>query len=109
MIAYYINNLGFEKRDTWIENCWVNIENPSATEKQYILKELNVPEAFYNDIEDVDERETLLKWLFTATANFALIFCLMSTSSARRQLPLYKRVQNIFSYGLFENFGNQIN
>jgi magnesium transporter len=56
MIAYYINNLGFEKRDTWIENCWVNIENPSATEKQYILKELNVPEAFYNDIEDVDER-----------------------------------------------------
>ena len=45
-----------KKRDTWIENCWVNIENPSATEKQYILKELNVPEAFYNDIEDVDER-----------------------------------------------------
>ena len=56
MIAYYINNLGFEKRDTWIENCWVNIENPSATEKQYILTELNVPEAFYDDIEDVDER-----------------------------------------------------
>jgi magnesium transporter len=56
MIAYYINNQGLEKRDTWIENCWVNIENPSNEEKQYILNELNVPEAFYNDIEDVDER-----------------------------------------------------
>ncbi|MEO5955350.1 MAG: hypothetical protein ABIR36_06640, partial [Nitrospiraceae bacterium] len=36
----------------WIPNCWINIEAPTAAEKEYLLKELQIPEAFYNDIED---------------------------------------------------------
>jgi magnesium transporter len=28
----------------------------TEAEKKYLLEELQIPEAFYNDIEDIDER-----------------------------------------------------
>jgi magnesium transporter len=40
----------------WRPNCWINIECPTEAEKEYVLEELQIPEAFYNDIEDIDER-----------------------------------------------------
>lgn len=56
MKTYYINNKGLKQSDEWKENCWINIENPTNEEKAYLLDEIKIPEAFYNDIEDIDER-----------------------------------------------------
>jgi magnesium transporter len=38
-----------------VSNCWINVECPTEAEKKYVLDELK-SEAFYNDIEDIDER-----------------------------------------------------
>ena len=56
MKAYYKNNNGLTEIKAWIPNCWINIECPTKAEKKYLLDELEIPEAFYNDIEDLDER-----------------------------------------------------
>lgn len=56
MKAFYKNNNGLIETQEWTPNCWINIECPTETEKKYLLEELQIPEAFYNDIEDIDER-----------------------------------------------------
>ncbi|TPG40190.1 magnesium transporter CorA family protein [Flavobacterium pectinovorum] len=56
MKAFYKNNNGLIETQKWTPNCWINIESPTETEKKYLLEELQIPEAFYNDIEDIDER-----------------------------------------------------
>jgi len=57
MKAFYKkNNNGLIEIQEWTPNCWINIESPTAAEKKYLLEELQIPEAFYNDIEDIDER-----------------------------------------------------
>ncbi len=56
MRAFYKNNDGLIEVEAWTPNCWINIECPTETEKKYLLDELQIPEAFYNDIEDIDER-----------------------------------------------------
>jgi magnesium transporter len=37
-------------------NCWINIECPTEAEKKIFTRRITNPEAFYNDIEDIDER-----------------------------------------------------
>lgn len=60
MRNYYANGIsGLEITENLTENCWISIENPSDSEKKFLLDELKIPEAFYNDIEDVDERPRL--------------------------------------------------
>ncbi|MWB94580.1 magnesium transporter CorA family protein [Flavobacterium sp. GA093] len=56
MKAFYKNNNGLIAIPEWTPNCWINIETPTPEDKTYLLEELQIPEAFYNDIEDVDER-----------------------------------------------------
>jgi magnesium transporter len=56
MKAFYKNNNGLIQSKEWVPNCWINVECPTADEKKYLLEELKVPEEFYNDIEDIDER-----------------------------------------------------
>ncbi|MGO4822478.1 MULTISPECIES: magnesium transporter CorA family protein [unclassified Flavobacterium] len=56
MRAFYKNNNGLIAVPEWFPNSWINIECPSEAEKEYLLHELQIPEAFYNDIEDIDER-----------------------------------------------------
>ncbi|MNS08329.1 Magnesium transport protein CorA [compost metagenome] len=56
MRAFYKNNNGLIEIEEWTPNCWINIECPTQSEKNYLLEELQIPEAFYNDIEDIDER-----------------------------------------------------
>jgi magnesium transporter len=56
MRAFYKNNNGLIVSSEWLPNCWINIECPTEAEKTYLLEELQIPEAFYNDIEDSDER-----------------------------------------------------
>ncbi|MCW2120164.1 magnesium transporter CorA family protein [Flavobacterium sp. 7A] len=56
MRVFYKNNTGLTTTSTWESNCWINIECPTPEEKEYLLEELQFPESFYNDIEDIDER-----------------------------------------------------
>lgn len=56
MRAFYKNNNGLIEIEEWTPNCWINIECPTQSEKNYLLEDLQIPEAFYNDIEDIDER-----------------------------------------------------
>ncbi|MBU2060870.1 MAG: magnesium transporter CorA family protein [Bacteroidetes bacterium] len=56
MRAFYKNNNGLIEVAEWFPHSWINIECPSPEEKRYLLEELQIPEAFYNDIEDIDER-----------------------------------------------------
>ncbi|MFA5299703.1 MAG: magnesium transporter CorA family protein [Lutibacter sp.] len=56
MKTFLKNGQGLIKCEKWESNCWVNVERPTEDDKNYLLNELQIPEAFYNDIEDVDER-----------------------------------------------------
>ncbi|CAD0006422.1 magnesium transporter CorA family protein [Flavobacterium chungangense] len=56
MKAFYTNNNGVIEIPKWNPDCWVSIQDPTDSEKKYLLEELQIPEAFYNDIEDIDER-----------------------------------------------------
>lgn len=56
MKAFYKNNNGLIETKNWIPNSWINVECPTTDEKKYLIEELQIPEAFYNDIEDIDER-----------------------------------------------------
>lgn len=57
MISYYKNGIkGLEDCEIFEPDCWINVETPTATDKSYLINELQVPESFYDDIEDIDER-----------------------------------------------------
>jgi magnesium transporter len=56
MKSYIKCSGGFHQCLTWQPNCWVNVECPTEAERSYLINELNIPEPYVNDIEDVDER-----------------------------------------------------
>lgn len=60
MMKFYKNSVsGLEITTKFDENCWISFENPTSEDKFYLLNQLQIPEAFYNDIEDIDERPRL--------------------------------------------------
>ncbi|KOS06933.1 magnesium transporter CorA [Flavobacterium akiainvivens] len=56
MVTFYAKNNGLVPVQSLNEAQWISVVNPTDTEKDFILNELHIPEAFYNDIEDMDER-----------------------------------------------------
>ncbi len=56
MISFWKRDIGLVPITEWESYCWVQVENPTNEEKRFLIDELDVPEAFYNDVEDVDER-----------------------------------------------------
>jgi len=57
MKTFYRNtDRGMKEIPAWEEGCWIHVEEPSSEERSYLEQELGIPAAFYNDIEDVDER-----------------------------------------------------
>lgn len=56
MITFYKNENGFYKTDQLEKNNWINAVCPTKEDKKFLLDELQIPQAFYNDIEDIDER-----------------------------------------------------
>ncbi|MEZ0007696.1 magnesium transporter [Flavobacterium sp. 28YEA47A] len=59
MITFYKNDSGLISAQNQNESCWINAVSPTAEEIKYLLEDLKIPEAFYNDIEDIDERPRL--------------------------------------------------
>ncbi len=56
MKTFLKSEIGLVPIEKWEPKCWINIEQPTEQDKAYLLQEIQIPEAFYNDIEDVDER-----------------------------------------------------
>jgi magnesium transporter len=56
MVTYYKNQNGLIPTSYRNEANWISVISPTSAEKDFLLNELQVPEAFYNDIEDIDER-----------------------------------------------------
>ncbi|MGV9002956.1 magnesium transporter CorA family protein [Flavobacterium sp.] len=56
MKTYYKNNAGLYVADQKESHNWIAFQNPTPQEQHYLLEELQIPEAFYNDISDIDER-----------------------------------------------------
>lgn len=56
MITFLKNQKGLAPSEKWEPNCWINVEVPTSEEKRYLLQDLQIPEAYFNDVEDVDER-----------------------------------------------------
>jgi magnesium transporter len=56
MITHYKNDKGFVKTEKMEGNCWINVVCPTKEETKFLLQELQIPDDFYNDIEDIDER-----------------------------------------------------
>lgn len=56
MRKFLSSNAGFAELDVWQEDCWINIEMPTEKDSRYLTEELQIPEAFLSDIQDVDER-----------------------------------------------------
>ena len=55
-MKFYKNNNGLEIVEKWTPKSWISVVSPTLDERDYILNTLHIPEAFYNDIEDIDER-----------------------------------------------------
>lgn len=56
MKTYYKNNSGLFEADKMESHCWIAFQNPTIEEQNYLFDELQIPQAFYNDISDIDER-----------------------------------------------------
>ena len=56
MITYYKNNIGLTQTENREDSSWINVVCPTKEETKFLLQELQIPEDFYNDIEDIDER-----------------------------------------------------
>ncbi len=56
MKTFLENKDGLYAVENWQPNCWVHVECPTAEDREYLINELELPESFLNDIEDIDER-----------------------------------------------------
>lgn len=56
MITYYKNNKGLTQTENREDSSWINVVCPTKEETKFLLQELQIPEDFYSDIEDIDER-----------------------------------------------------
>lgn len=56
MITLYENKNGLYQTQQTQDCIWINVVTPTPQETEFLLKELQIPQAFYNDINDIDER-----------------------------------------------------
>jgi len=68
MINFYRDDeIGIIEIPEWENNCWINSQLPDEKEKDFLFNKIKMPQAFFNDIEDIDERPRLEQedgWLF---------------------------------------------
>jgi magnesium transporter len=59
MMTFLKSNVGFTPLARWEPGCWINVTGPGEEDTRYLTREMQVPDAFLQDIEDVDERSRL--------------------------------------------------
>jgi len=83
MITLYGNNpLGLVKAQSRENAVWISAVAPNAEETKFLIHDLKIPQAFYNDIEDIDERPRI-----EHEDGWALIILRMPFKSADEKLP----------------------
>jgi magnesium transporter len=68
MRTYLVSEAGFIEKPQWTPNCWVNVVCPDEDDLKFLTQDLKIPEEFFEDISDTDERprtETSDKWRLT--------------------------------------------
>ena len=68
MRKYLFCENGFVEKPQWLPNCWVNVEQPTENDFDFLENQLKVPASFLHDIADDDERpriDTEGDWLLT--------------------------------------------
>ena len=68
MRRYLFCENGFVEKPQWLPNCWVNVEQPTENDFDFLENHLKVPVSFLHDIADDDERpriDTEGDWLLT--------------------------------------------
>lgn len=68
MIRFYSCENGFIEKEANAPHFWINVERPSAADRDFLLDELGVPESFLDNIADEDERPRFERednWLLT--------------------------------------------
>lgn len=57
MITFYTGRPdGLMPADSLENALWISVTEPTAADTHFLLEDLKIPVAFYNDIEDIDER-----------------------------------------------------
>lgn len=57
MITFFTKNSNtFAVTDTFQPDCWVNVIQPTDNDADFLLNKIGVPESFFDDIRDQDER-----------------------------------------------------
>ena len=83
MITFIKNGSnGLIVSEKWEPNCWVQVENPDAADKNYLIDQLGIPLSFYNDIDDIDERPR-----FEIEHEWSLIIIRVPIRTAEESLP----------------------
>lgn len=56
MKTYWNTNHGIHAIDEWEPNCWVQVTCPTDNDRKKLEEEFNIPDYFFSDISDADER-----------------------------------------------------
>lgn len=57
MITFFTKDSNaFTITDTFQPDCWVNVIQPTEKENDFLFDQIGIPESFFNDIRDQDER-----------------------------------------------------
>jgi len=56
MIKYLVCKDGYCETPEYCSKAWVRVTNPTQKDIQFLIEKFNVPESFFNDIEDTEER-----------------------------------------------------
>ena len=56
MIKYLVCKSGYHEVPEYCSKAWVRVTNPTQKEIQFLMETFEVPESFFNDIEDTEER-----------------------------------------------------
>lgn len=56
MKTYWNTNNGIHSIDQWEPNCWIQMTCPTDEERQKVENEYQIPDYFFSDISDADER-----------------------------------------------------
>lgn len=59
MRTFLLGKVGFVEKKAWEPDCWINVVAPSQEDIRFLIDDTGVPEAFIDDIADVDERSRL--------------------------------------------------
>jgi len=56
MIKYMVCKNGYYETPEYCSKAWIRVTTPTQEDVQFLIEEFGVPESFFNDIEDIEER-----------------------------------------------------